>query len=92
MSVFWARALEYLLIASERPKVDTLKQLPQGDAGNVLCATVPPLPTYNIVGEQGDDLVCWKAGRFFNGSWTRGDGISPEREKSPKISTDKKKR
>ena len=44
---------------------------PKGDAGKVLCAMVPPLPTYNVVGVQVEILS--------------GDGW--EREKSPKDPT-----
>ena len=85
LSVLWARALEYVLIASERQIVDTLKLLPQGDAGNVLCAIVPPRPTYNIVGDQ---VTILSAGRRVGFSMAAGPVVmaSVQSVKSPRKS------
>ena len=72
-------------MASVRLKIDTLKLLPQEDAGKGLCAMVPPLPTYNIVSVQ---VMILSAGRWLDLTTVAGPVQSVK--KSPKIPTHKR--
>ena len=70
-------------MASVRPKIDTLKLLPQGDAGKGVVRNGTSSAHVQYRECPRADLVRWKTAGLDNGGWARSDGVRPEREEVP---------